>query len=80
MDAFQRFLSEPKKALATVRNEAQIISGLDPGVGHAERHWWAWVSGALDESDCYLTRNPLLTAVDSTAPDHMQDLKTINVT
>jgi uncharacterized membrane protein YccC len=79
IDSFQRFLSDPKKAVAALRSEAQIISGLDPGVGHAERRWWARVSGALGESDFYLTHNPLLTAVDSTAPDYSAEFKPVNV-
>jgi uncharacterized membrane protein YccC len=61
IDAFRHFLSEPQKALATVRSERQIISGLDPGIGHPQRRRWAQIFGVLSESDFYLTHNPVLT-------------------
>jgi uncharacterized membrane protein YccC len=73
--AFRHFLSEPQRALAAVRTEEGIISGLDPGADHPERRQWARISGALSECDCYLTHSPLLTTVASASQTESPELK-----
>ena len=61
VDAFGRFLPEPQRALAVVKEQSQSLLQLDPGAGQPERRAWARVTGALEEMKVYLTAHPRLT-------------------
>ena len=61
VDAFGRFLPEPQRALATVKEQAHSLSQLDPGTGQPERRAWARATGALEEMQVYLLAHPRLT-------------------
>jgi uncharacterized membrane protein YccC len=61
IDAFARFLPEPQRAVAEIKNRMEQIAYLDPGPGQPERRAWARVLGALAEIDFFLAHNPPLT-------------------
>ena len=63
VDAFGRFLPEPQRAVAVVKEQSQHLAQLDPGTGRPERRGWARVAGALEEMEVYLVAHPRLTQV-----------------
>jgi uncharacterized membrane protein YccC len=60
IDAFGRFLPEPQRAVAEVKNRMRQVIDLDPGSGQPERRAWARILGALAEIDFFLAHNPPL--------------------
>jgi len=67
INAFGRFLKEPQRAAAEVKQQIDRLSALAPAVGQPGRLLWARVQGALEEIDIYLTRNPILTKAEKTS-------------
>jgi uncharacterized membrane protein YccC len=61
IDAFGRFLPEPKRVLAVLKEQLQAVSQLDPGTGRPERRGWARALGSLEEMEVYLVDHPRLT-------------------
>ncbi len=62
---FNRFLPEPAKALAIIREQIARLAQADPGRGHVHRRIWAQVLGNLREMEDYLAAHPRLTKVES---------------
>ena len=65
--AFNRFLPEPTKVLAIIRENIARLEQVDPGQGQPERQIWARVLGNLREMDVYLAAHPRLTKMESNA-------------
>jgi uncharacterized membrane protein YccC len=66
IDAFGRFLPEPQRAVAVVKEQLRKLAELDPGTARPERLAWARVRGVLEEMEVYLVHHPRLTTIETT--------------
>jgi uncharacterized membrane protein YccC len=58
MEAFTRFVSQPRRAVAEVQDRLQRLAPLDPGPGAPGRRAWARTVGALSEINVFLSGFP----------------------
>jgi uncharacterized membrane protein YccC len=58
MEAFTRFVSQPRRAVDEVQDRLQRLAPLDPGPGAPSRRAWARTVGALSEINVFLSGFP----------------------